>query len=113
VAVAQLAKERHWMRMVIVTSNYHTRRTRYIYERIFPSATSVSVASAHDGDFDPERWWENRRSIKLFTREIAGYADAVWELWNTGHGDEKKTAGALLIYSGKVVHTFATTAEYR
>jgi hypothetical protein len=38
------------------------------------------VASARDGDFDPEKWWEKRKSIKLFVRELAAMAVAMWEL---------------------------------
>jgi uncharacterized SAM-binding protein YcdF (DUF218 family) len=79
-AVARLAAERHWKSLVIVTSNYHTRRTRYIYQKVIPTGIAISVASARDGDFDPERWWEKRKSIKLFTRELAGMAEAIWEL---------------------------------
>jgi uncharacterized SAM-binding protein YcdF (DUF218 family) len=84
-AVAKLAMEHHWKSLVIVTSNYHTRRTRYIYRKVFSSGIAVSVASARDGDFDPERWWEKRRSIKLFARELVGLAEAALEL----HGEEK------------------------
>jgi uncharacterized SAM-binding protein YcdF (DUF218 family) len=80
VALAQLARDHHWKSVIIVTSNYHTRRSRYIFERVFPSEISTSVASARDGDFDPERWWEKRKSIKLFAREIAGMVVAIWEL---------------------------------
>ena len=40
----------------------------------------VHIASARDGDFDPERWWEKRKSIKELTREFAGMVAALWEL---------------------------------
>lgn len=79
-AVAKLAQERHWKSIVVVTSNYHTRRARYIFSRVFPAGIAVSAASARDGDFDPERWWEKRPSAKLFVRELAGMVVAVWEL---------------------------------
>jgi uncharacterized SAM-binding protein YcdF (DUF218 family) len=79
-AVEKLVVEHHWKSLVVVTSNYHTRRTRYIFQKVFPSGVVVSVASARDGDFDPERWWEKRKSIKLFTRELAGMGEAMWEL---------------------------------
>jgi uncharacterized SAM-binding protein YcdF (DUF218 family) len=85
-AVAKVAKDHHWKSMVIVTSNYHTRRARYIFERVFPASVSVSVASARDGDFDPERWWEKRKSIKLFTRELAGMVVSMWELRSVERG---------------------------
>ena len=40
----------------------------------------VHIASARDGDFDPEHWWEKRKSIKELTREFAGMMVALWEL---------------------------------
>ena len=58
VALRRLAKEKGWKSVVVVTSNYHTRRVRYIFQKVFPSSVEVSVASARDGDFDPEHWWE-------------------------------------------------------
>jgi hypothetical protein len=47
---------------------------------MFPPQIAVSVASARDGEFDPERWWEKRKSTKLFTHEVFGMIDAIWEL---------------------------------
>jgi len=85
-AVAKLAADHHWKSLVIVTSNYHTRRTRYIFEKVFPPGVTINVASARDGEFDPERWWEKRESIKLFTRELAGMAEAMWELRSVEKG---------------------------
>jgi len=88
-ALAKLAKTRKWRKAIVVTSNYHTRRARYIFRRVFPQDVETRVASARDGDFDPERWWEKRKSTKLFIREIAAMAVAVWEL---RHGSEKQEA---------------------
>jgi uncharacterized SAM-binding protein YcdF (DUF218 family) len=77
--VRHLAAERGWRHLLVVTSNCHTRRARYIYRRVFPSTVEVRVVSAHDSDFDPERWWESRRGVKLFFHETAGFALAMWE----------------------------------
>jgi len=79
-ALVPLAKTKKWRKAIIVTSNYHTRRARYIFRRIFPQDIEVSVASARDGDFDPEHWWEKRKSTKEFVHEMAGMFVAVWEL---------------------------------
>ena len=79
-ALEKLCTEHRWKSLVMVTSNYHTRRARYIFEKVFPARIAVSVASARDGEFDPERWWEKRKSIKLFARELVGMAEAIWEL---------------------------------
>jgi uncharacterized SAM-binding protein YcdF (DUF218 family) len=79
-ALAHFAQGRKWRSVVVVTSNYHTRRARYILQKVFPPGIVVSVASARDGDFDPERWWEMRKSVKLFVRELVGMCVAMWEL---------------------------------
>ncbi|HLZ13029.1 MAG TPA: YdcF family protein [Candidatus Acidoferrum sp.] len=78
--LAKLAAEKNWKRVIIVTSNYHTRRTRYIFRRVFPGKIAVSVASARDGDFDAEHWYEKRKSIKKFVGEVGGMLVAMWEL---------------------------------
>jgi uncharacterized SAM-binding protein YcdF (DUF218 family) len=82
-ALARLVKEENWKHTIIVTSNYHTRRVRYIFHQVFPQAVEARVASARDGDFDPERWWEKRKSIKELTRELAGMVAAIWESHGT------------------------------
>ena len=79
--LAQQALERKWRSVIVVTSNYHTRRARYIFLHVFPAQTQVRVSGAQDGDFDPQHWWQARKSLKEFTRELAGMAVAVWELW--------------------------------
>jgi uncharacterized SAM-binding protein YcdF (DUF218 family) len=84
-ALAKLAKTKKWHKAIVVTSNYHTRRARYIFRRVFPRDIEIRVASARDGDFDPENWWEKRKSTKLFVREIAGMVVNIWEL---RHGPE-------------------------
>ena len=80
------AEQRGWKSIVVVTSNYHTRRARYIFHKEFPPGTLVSVASAPDGDFDPSRWWEKRLSAKLFFHELTGMVDAAWELRHVNPG---------------------------
>jgi len=79
-ALLQLATDRKWHTVIVVTSNYHTRRARYIFRHVFPREISVRVAGARDADFDPGKWWEKRKSIKQLTREFAGMLVAIWEL---------------------------------
>ena len=84
-ALVKLAKSKKWRKVIVVTSNYHTRRARYIFRKVFPQDIETRVASARDGDFDPQLWWEKRKSIKELIREFAGMPVAVWEL---RHGSE-------------------------
>jgi len=77
---ARLIQARGWKRIIVVTSNYHTRRTRFIYGRVLPSSITIRVSGARDSEFDPSRWWETRQGQKLFFSELAGYIVARWEL---------------------------------
>jgi uncharacterized SAM-binding protein YcdF (DUF218 family) len=79
-ALQRLVVERSWMRILVVTSNYHTRRTRYIFERVMPANVAVRVLAARDSEFDPASWWQNRRGVKIFFHEMVGYPLAWWEL---------------------------------
>lgn len=88
VTLAKYSAERHFHSVIVVTSNYHTRRARYIFEKTFPSAIAVTVASARDGDFDPDHWWEKRKSEKLFAHELAGMLVALWDFHASSAGEK-------------------------
>lgn len=77
---ARLVQARGWKRILVVTSNYHARRTRYIYERVLPRGVTLRVSGARDSEFDPARWWETRQGRKLFMTELGGFVVAVWEM---------------------------------
>ena len=112
--LSKLAAEKNWHSLIVVTSNYHTRRARYIFRRVFPATLDVRIASARDGDFDATRWWEQRKSLKELVREFAGMVVAMWELrdYRPGAADGKASlqefrrvfpsanAGILLIANG-------------
>lgn len=69
-----------WRRVIVVTSNSHTRRARYIFKRVFPATVEVCVAAARDFEYDPNHWWESRRGQKRFFHESVGMMVAWWEL---------------------------------
>ena len=83
-SLRKLSQSRSWKSVIVVTSNYHTRRAKYIFKKVFPETVAIRIASAHDGDFDPAHWYEHRKSIKRFTHEIGGYFVAWWELHGPG-----------------------------
>jgi uncharacterized SAM-binding protein YcdF (DUF218 family) len=93
-ALRTLVTEKNWRSVIVVTSNYHTRRARYIFQRVFPESITVRVASARDGGFDPEHWWENRKSLKAFIQELVSMVVATWEL----RRDSVHTTQSLLGY---------------
>jgi len=79
-ALRKLVQQKKWKIVIVVTSNYHTRRAKYILGKIFANVATVRVASARDGDFDPANWYERRKSIKRFAHEVVGSVVAWWEL---------------------------------
>ena len=79
-AVRQLLRERKWTRVIVVTSNYHTRRARYIWTRAADPATQVRFVAAPDAEFDPRTWWQSRHSVKLLAIELIGFVVAVVEM---------------------------------
>jgi uncharacterized SAM-binding protein YcdF (DUF218 family) len=92
-ALTGLVTSHGWKRVLVVTSNYHARRTRFIFERVFRSGITVHVSAAHDSDFDPSRWWETRLGTKLFFNEAIGFAVAWWEL----RGKPSAASGAIFL----------------
>ena len=79
-SLGRFVADHRWGSVIIVTSNYHTRRARYIFRRVFPQHIVVLVASARDADFDPQQWWLKRKSIKKLTNEFLGMIAALWEV---------------------------------
>lgn len=79
-AVGGLLTKRGWKHILIVTSNYHTRRAEFICSRVLPEGTELHVIAANDSNFDPHDWWDKRESTKIFFQETEGLAVAAWEL---------------------------------
>ncbi|HTR47461.1 MAG TPA: YdcF family protein [Verrucomicrobiae bacterium] len=79
-ALARLITSRNWKRVLLVTSNYHTRRSRYLAERQFPAGTVLRVVSAPDSDYDPRDWWRSRGGLKIFAHECVGILVSMWEM---------------------------------
>jgi uncharacterized SAM-binding protein YcdF (DUF218 family) len=92
-AVGQLISSKGWKRIIVVTSNFHTRRSRYICERAFPPGTALRVVAARDSDFDPDNWWQTRLGVKIFAHELVGMVVAMWEM---RHQDARTTSSIRL-----------------
>ena len=93
-ALRQLILQHGWKRILLVTSNYHTRRARYICARTFPAGTVLRVVPAPDSEYDPNHWWETRRGLVIFTHELVGMVVSLWEM---RHQDVQTTDSALLV----------------
>ena len=78
-ALNTLVAQKGWKSVIIVTSNYRTRRARLIFRKTLPAGVRVEMASAHDGDFDPANWYQHSRAIRRFEHEVLGLVAAHWQ----------------------------------
>ena len=59
--------------LIIVTSNYHTRRTAAIWNHLTDGQVKGLIRwSRSDTSFDTTTWWKNRRSIRYLVNEYMG-----------------------------------------
>lgn len=71
-AVRQMAVGAGWRRMLVVTSKYHGRRSRFAFRREFSGTPAISIivrTSRHDPS-TPARWWRRRADIRWVTSEL-------------------------------------------
>ncbi len=83
IAVSQFIEQHGWKKIILVTSNYHTRRAQYIYQHTLPASDQVTMVAAPDSDYDANYWWRTRPGVKLFFHELGGYVTALWEMRKT------------------------------
>lgn len=72
VALAKFLESNPQATVAVVTSNFHTRRTRLMFRRILPKHRDHLrfVACPTDG-FGPENWWHYRDGVLWYTAEYA------------------------------------------
>src|SRR5579864_4122275 len=54
-AASEFLSTHGWKKIVVVTSNYHTRRARFIYEHALAPGTELRMVAAPDPAYDPNR----------------------------------------------------------
>lgn len=80
-ALRAVLAEHHWRKIIVVTSNYHTRRTRRIFHGVYRRhGTQVLISAAPDSDFNPQRWWRQRTGRALLGLELLKSIQTWWEL---------------------------------
>jgi uncharacterized SAM-binding protein YcdF (DUF218 family) len=99
--IGEFVASHGWKRILLVTSNYHTRRARYICSRLLPAGTTLLVSAARDSDYDPDSWWQNREGGKMFFQEFVGLLVAMWEL---RHSDVQTTDSSSLSVRSLLAH---------
>jgi len=65
--------QRDWRSMVLVTSNYHTRRAGWIWRSLLRRArppVSLGIDGVPDPEFRPQGWWRKRLYAKTWFYEF-------------------------------------------
>lgn len=68
IAVCPELQRRHVHRVILVTSSYHSRRADIVFRLFCPKVHFISVP-ARDPHYDPEHWWKDTSSRRLFFSE--------------------------------------------
>ena len=76
-----LAKSQGWQRMILVTDEFHTRRSLLAFEKVFDaSGVEVQVAGAPNEVFSVDDWWKSDRGILAYFGETIKYP--IYLLWD-------------------------------
>lgn len=62
-------RRRHVHRVLLVTSNYHTRRALKLFRKAAAGEITAIAVAAPDDFFTPDGWWKNREGQKTFLSE--------------------------------------------
>ena len=66
-----IAEERGWERLLVVTANYHTRRSRFAFARVFrDSDIRVRVRGTRYERISPETWWRKPYDARWVSTEV-------------------------------------------
>ncbi|MGE3401156.1 MAG: YdcF family protein [Vicinamibacterales bacterium] len=66
----QLAMERGWRRVIVVSSSYHLRRARFAIRReLEGTAVEVVMQGTRYERITPERWWRSRDDLRWILSE--------------------------------------------
>ena len=67
-AVLPVIRQMGFQRIIVVTSNFHTRRAGAIYRKLAPDLR-ILVVAAPDENFTANGWWHKREGEKIFLVE--------------------------------------------
>jgi len=76
-----LAKAEGWQKIILVTDEFHTRRSLLAFEKVFEgSEVEVQVAGAPNEVFGVDDWWKSDRGIIAYFGETIKYP--IYLLWD-------------------------------
>ena len=79
--VHELAQQKNWKALIILTSNYHTRRSGMVARYIFGRTTDFTVVASPHGGLNRDNWWNERADVRTFLIEfekLVAYTLYIW-----------------------------------
>lgn len=74
-------KEHHTQNVIIVTSAFHTRRSRWIFQKVLAGTNvHIQMSAAPQWKFDETNWWREERGLLMLANEYLkfGYYLAIY-----------------------------------
>ena len=66
-------------RIIITTSQYHSRRAGFIWKKIFKNRLSVCTIPAKTDPYTPNAWWKEGRQIRWVLAEYGAWFYYTWK----------------------------------
>ncbi len=67
----RFVRKQGFKKIIIVTSNYHTWRTKRVYEQEWRDGdVLVYISPAYSSQFHPDEWWKHRADSRTFFYEF-------------------------------------------
>ena len=70
-------RKRNIRKLLLVTSNFHTRRAGRIFGQVLGPSVAIRTVAAGDPFFQPDSWWHNREGQKTlfyeYSKTLAGW----------------------------------------
>ena len=84
--VGEFARRKGWKRLIIVTSNFHTRRSHMAAHFLLDPGIQTVVVASHSDNFRPDAWWTSQAQLRTFAIEsekLVSYTAYIWprKLW--------------------------------
>ena len=65
-------------RIILATSKYHTRRARFIWERMYENQIEIFAVAALSDIYNPEGWWREGKQIRWVLAEYGAWVYYYW-----------------------------------
>ena len=65
--------------VIITTSKFHTRRARYVWQKVLNREHGIYTSAAASDPFDPQAWWTDGRQIRQLLAEYGALVYYAWQ----------------------------------